>query len=1140
MAQFKYSQAIPVILCLGFALASQAAAGPPALSPLKQTSEGQAKAAGPLYMPLPADPTAPTGPLGSMVTRDMRTGEVTVRDGVTAQEFLDSVVTHGGAGLATGTDPGGGAKNFTGWTQVTFPHLGDKPQHVKLFQNWPTKSSECSGTLIDPYHVITAGHCVFTYDTAPPSWADVVTVWPGFENNDAPWGFATAVQMHSWEGWTQDEEAGHDIAVIDLDRPLGVFTGWRGFGYNTDCDFFDYGNWHHYTYPAETPYDGLLMFENYGDFDDCYTYTASWDMPSWGGSSGGGSIRDNATVFAVLRGSDRMTITEAARITSTKFSHIQGWLAADVPAGADIRPIFVQAEGVDFTAGDQLDSFSFVIASYGGLGFATDVICDMYLSSDANITTGDVWLDDLTVSVNLPAMGGQTVGVYPPPTVPLTTSEGQYFLGVILNYADANPANNVTASTEVDYINVGCATPGYPVITSPSEGETCQPLSRTIDWTDLPDIDTYQLRVGTWCGGGALYTIETGSQYTVTGLANGLTYYAQVRAKRYCGAWGGWSSCRSFTTEDIPTSNVAFLTPGDDDICQDAALVTIAWQPVPGATRYELRVGENCYSGNTYSLQPETPYKDLTGLLADTTYRYLVRVRGACLNWGDWSECRTFSTLPPNTFVSHSPFPPDGYPCVGPNVNLSWWPADYPATYEVEWGRSCSMDTSATTIINVMDLPTMAGGLWYWRVRAIHVCGVVGDWSPCWAFGVDDLPPYWEDYLVSVTHTVSTWSTEPQVMTRWAEADDDCGLEYRVLWDHEPATVPDELITAINETEYTSDPLADGDDHWFHVLAKDQPGNLAANPQHLGPFLIDATAPSEVQLDWVSLPTGWPGDFDELTVGWVPATDATSGVAGYSYLLHDFADPLPDDVVDTTLETVTLTLDPGDWWFKVRAVDAAGNEGPVVQTGQFVVDPSLPAFINPVAGQLAVEDEVLQVQWEPVSGAFYGALYVSYDGGQTHVQITSLSAEQLTVGLFPWTVPAEITDEAVLLLRVIEGSDDYWAASPVFLIRTTTGIDDGPPEAVTTARVANYPNPFNPATTIRFAVPAPAFVRLTIFDMQGRLVCTLHDGPIEGPGWHEALWDGKDAAGQQVAAGIYFCRLVAGEFSATSRMVLVK
>ncbi|PID79514.1 hypothetical protein CSB20_10065 [bacterium DOLZORAL124_64_63] len=85
----------------------------------------------------------------------------------------------------------------------------------------------------------------------------------------------------------------------------------------------------------------------------------------------------------------------------------------------------------------------------------------------------------------------------------------------------------------------------------------------------------------------------------------------------------------------------------------------------------------------------------------------------------------------------------------------------------------------------------------------------------------------------------------------------------------------------------------------------------------------------------------------------------------------------------------------------------------------------------------------------------------------------------------------------------------------------------------------NTPNPFNPATTIRYELDNEGPVQLRVFDLKGRLVRTLVDGRQEA-GPHEQLWNGRDRQGQPAPAGVYFYRLRSGEASRTKRMMLVK
>lgn len=86
---------------------------------------------------------------------------------------------------------------------------------------------------------------------------------------------------------------------------------------------------------------------------------------------------------------------------------------------------------------------------------------------------------------------------------------------------------------------------------------------------------------------------------------------------------------------------------------------------------------------------------------------------------------------------------------------------------------------------------------------------------------------------------------------------------------------------------------------------------------------------------------------------------------------------------------------------------------------------------------------------------------------------------------------------------------------------------------------ANYPNPFNASTTIRYDLPKESFVTLAIFDLLGRKVRTLVSNTIPA-GPHTLQWDGNDDAGKVLGSGVYYCRLRAGEFVDGMRMVLLR
>jgi hypothetical protein len=85
----------------------------------------------------------------------------------------------------------------------------------------------------------------------------------------------------------------------------------------------------------------------------------------------------------------------------------------------------------------------------------------------------------------------------------------------------------------------------------------------------------------------------------------------------------------------------------------------------------------------------------------------------------------------------------------------------------------------------------------------------------------------------------------------------------------------------------------------------------------------------------------------------------------------------------------------------------------------------------------------------------------------------------------------------------------------------------------------NVPNPFNPATEIRFELAEPGDIALTVYDVSGRHVRTLAAGSWTR-GEHVVRWDGRDETGTPVSTGVYFYRLRAAGFSETRKTTLLK
>ncbi len=85
----------------------------------------------------------------------------------------------------------------------------------------------------------------------------------------------------------------------------------------------------------------------------------------------------------------------------------------------------------------------------------------------------------------------------------------------------------------------------------------------------------------------------------------------------------------------------------------------------------------------------------------------------------------------------------------------------------------------------------------------------------------------------------------------------------------------------------------------------------------------------------------------------------------------------------------------------------------------------------------------------------------------------------------------------------------------------------------------NFPNPFNPETIISFNLPEASAVNLNVYNILGQMVRTLVDEELPA-GAHSVMWDGKNGQGSEVASGVYFYRIKAGDFESTMRMTLLR
>jgi hypothetical protein len=234
---------------------------------------------------------------------------------------------------------------------------------------------------------------------------------------------------------------------------------------------------------------------------------------------------------------------------------------------------------------------------------------------------------------------------------------------------------------------------------------------------------------------------------------------------------------------------------------------------------------------------------------------------------------------------------------------------------------------------------------------------------------------------------------------------------------------------------------------------------------------------------------------------------AQAPLLGLVNLVHNGANetsPLPVQVIAALQDTCEIAASPA-------AIDF--GEIPFDSTGVRTLTVS-----NRGCRTLQVSDIVCDV--------WLGASPRSFDVAPGDSQTVAFTARPDHSGPFTATMIVRSNDPFRAELGVaVQGSERY----PTDVPATPTILRLYP----------NQPNPFNPLTTLRFDLPVGGSVRLSVYDVGGRLVRELVNGQYPA-GSHQAVWDGRDSEGRAAASGSYFARMEMGGRTEISRMSLVR
>jgi len=344
---------------------------------------------------------------------------------------------------------------------VANPQLYPASATCRLFYVKNGVQYSASGVLVDPLHVLTAGHCVHE-GNGGDSVSSIVVV-PGYADGAKPYGDARGVSFLVWSGWTLYGQVDDDIAVIELDRPIGALAGWHGLASNDSPYFYTENEFWMVGFPGE------YMWYCHGNFDYTGFIDGRWQydwlvienlfQPGMGGCGAYNVDSDNNRyVHGVLSAAtDRESIF--ARITPEKFYDILGFIDVHTPPIFDLQPLAVVASPERIPAGNRPSSLKYLVHNYSSASWSGTVNVKVYLSGNNTITTSDTLLDSHSFWHSFQPKSSVVVDVSPSPAIPVNTAPGQYWIGVKVDVSDYDQTNNISDVQAVASIQVEEAGP---------------------------------------------------------------------------------------------------------------------------------------------------------------------------------------------------------------------------------------------------------------------------------------------------------------------------------------------------------------------------------------------------------------------------------------------------------------------------------------------------------------------------------------------------------------------------------------------------------------------------------------------------------------------------------------------------------
>jgi len=270
----------------------------------------------------------------------------------------------------------------------------------------------------------------------------------------------------------------------------------------------------------------------------------------------------------------------------------------------------------------------------------------------------------------------------------------------------------------------------------------------------------------------------------------------------------------------------------------------------------------------------------------------------------------------------------------------------------------------------------------------------------------------------------------------------------------------------------------------------------------------------------------------------------SGNVAGYRLYVGQEANPASDEdnlvEIFNDAETLSFTLESDllpvtDYFWQVVAFGAFGDSE-ASESWRFttqIVPPGQVTLTAPVnyAEEVALEQTLT---WTTPTGIVTG--YKVFIGTP---ELPETPTAIVTETTFSPTLSFATTYRWKVIAFNNAGDGEASETRSFTTIEEHTSVDEATTAPIVTELLTNFPNPFNPETTIRFALSNESNLEIIIYNVRGQLIRTLVNGNMSS-GVHNVVWNGRDDNGDPVGSGMYFYRMRAGDYQSVGRMMLLK